>query len=339
MSKVLPSLPSRTAEAGRPYNNNSVVVGSSSSSMSVPAERRLTVHNLHSFEKREKRLPVDACTQKAPHMKLYHFPERVLFLCNRCRKDGITSDTCAVDTVNQVILCSRCVTRVIRPREYTPSRVVPFPSLLSWLNYKPSTVMQAVPTDVTARPAEAVAPTGHRVATGMLGGGYSDLRALPATPMTAAAEVQSSSVASSLSTTHPCERVWGSCTHGVMCYFRNAPRSLCIAYLMGLCDGNTATCSLVHQRVLDLPVEPSTRPPRLQEVPTATSATPENARFSEWIREQQQSPNKALWQLWNNGSTANLLNTFVPIVEAPKPSTAAMAFNLTDITAALKFVK
>lgn len=313
------------------------MVSSSSSPATVAAERRLTVHNLHSFEKREKRLPVDACTTKAPHIKLYHFPDRVLFLCNRCRKDGITSDTCAVDSVNQIILCSRCVTRVIRPREYTPSRVVPFPSLLSWLNYKPSTVMTSVPTDVTARPAEAVAPTGHRVATGMLGGGYSDLRALPSTPMAASAEVPSSSTTSSLSTTHPCERVWGTCTHGVMCYFRNAPRSLCIAHLMGLCDGNTETCNLVHQRVLDLPVEPSTRPPRVQE----GSPPAESAAFRQWMREQQQSPNKALWQLWNNGSTTALLNAFVPVEVVQKKTIAAtsMAFNLHDITAALQFVK
>ncbi|CAJ07794.1 conserved hypothetical protein [Leishmania major strain Friedlin] len=222
---------------------------------------RLTINNFSSFRARVKKLPPDANVKAALHTQLFQFPERVCFGCVKCRRDNVESDSVAIDLKNRIMLCAACFTRIIRPRTYTPSRVVPFPSLLSWLNYKPSHVME-MPDDVLERPAEAVAPSGERMATPMLAGGdrATNLGKLPAIAMNIAAgdrsrggdaaggrrggptidEALAQGSASTPAGTHPCLRVWGVCQHGETCLFRNAPADLCVAYLMGLCRGRSS---------------------------------------------------------------------------------------------------
>lgn len=223
---------------------------------------RLTVNNVSSFRPRVKRLPPDANTKAAVSTQLYQFSERVCFGCVKCRRDNIQSDCVAIDLTNRIMLCTACFTRIIRPRTYTPSRVVPFPSLLSWLNYKPATVME-MSDDVLQRPAEAVAPSGERMAAPMLSGGdrATNLGKLPAIAMKMAAasggrgggggaprrrgaagvltmDDAASQGSGGTNATHPCKRLWGVCQHGETCLFRNAPADLCLAYLMGLCKGH-----------------------------------------------------------------------------------------------------
>ncbi|KAG5493850.1 hypothetical protein JKF63_01682 [Porcisia hertigi] len=222
---------------------------------------RLTINNFASFRARIKKLPPDANVKAALHTQLYQFPERVCFGCVKCRRDNVESDSVAIDLKNRIMLCTACFTRIIRPRTYTPSRVVPFPSLLSWLNYKPSHVME-MSDDVLERPAEAVAPSGERMAAPMLASGdrATNLGKLPAIAMSIAAggrgrggdaaggrrggatmdEALAQGGAGTTTGTHPCLRVWGVCQHGETCLFRNAPGDLCLAYLMGLCRGRNS---------------------------------------------------------------------------------------------------
>lgn len=145
---------------------------------------RLTIHNFAIFNARAKKLPPDANIKAALHTKLWQFPERVCFACAKCRRDNVQSDSVAIDPQSRVILCTACFTRIIRPRIYRPSRVVPFPSLLSWLNYKPAQAMN-VDEDVMERPAEAVAPSGQRMAVPLMAGGDrpTQLHRLPANAM------------------------------------------------------------------------------------------------------------------------------------------------------------
>ncbi|KAK7197484.1 hypothetical protein NESM_000697900 [Novymonas esmeraldas] len=231
---------------------------SSSSAPTSHRAARLTINNFASFRARVKKLPPDANTKAALHTQLYQFPERVCFGCVKCRRDNVESDSVAIDLKNRITLCTACFTRIIRPRTYAPSRVVPFPSLLSWLNYKPSHVME-MSDDVLERPAEAVAPSGERMAAPMLASGdrASHLGKLPAIAMNIAAsggrgrgavaggrrsgptidDALAQGAAGAPTGTHPCLRVWGVCQHGETCLFRNAPADLCLAYLMGLCGG------------------------------------------------------------------------------------------------------
>lgn len=220
---------------------------------------RLTINNFASFRARVKKLPPDANVKAALHTQLYQFAERVCFGCVKCRRDNVESDCVAVDLKNRIMLCTPCFTRIIRPRTYAPSRVVPFPSLLSWLNYKPAHVME-MSEDALERPAEAVAPSGQRMAAPMLTGGdrATALGKLPAIAMSVAAgrgrggagrgrggaasgatldDALAQGAAGTSGGTHPCLRVWGVCQHGETCLFRNAPADLCLAYLMGLCRG------------------------------------------------------------------------------------------------------
>ncbi|GET92181.1 hypothetical protein, conserved [Leishmania tarentolae] len=232
--------------------------GSAAPTASGHRPARLTINNFSSFRARVKKLPPDANVKAALHTQLFQFPERVCFGCVKCRRDNVESDSVAIDLKNRIMLCAACFSRIIRPRTYMPSRVVPFPSLLSWLNYKPSHVME-MPDDVLERPAEAVAPSGERMAAPMLAGGdrATNLGKLPAIAMNIAAggrsrggdaaggrrvgptidEALAQGSAATPTGTHPCLRVWGVCQHGETCLFRNAPADLCLAYLMGLCRG------------------------------------------------------------------------------------------------------
>lgn len=340
------ALPRASPAAGQPYANSSdvtsaVVAGSSDA-------RRITAYNFSTFEKREKRLPPDACTDKAPRAKLFQFPDRVVFYCAKCRMDGISADSLAFDAAQNLMICVRCFERIVRPKKYRPSRVVPFPSLLSWLNHVPASVMKDVSSDVLDRPAEAAAPSGRRVATEMLGGGSTDIKALPATPAlltTVGGSAGSSGAPSALqkalaadgADTHPCLRLWGGCVHGETCLFRNAPRDLCLAYLMGLHPAADPDCQLVHQNVFGLP-RPETAP-RLRR--PGDLETP-NSDIGKWIELKKRSSAKAEWQLFHNGPLMQLLEQFIPM-EAPMvvdnaQSEPKLQLNFADISSALKFL-
>lgn len=244
----------RGGHSSAPAAASTAIVAASDGQMQGPP--RLTINNFATFHARVKKLPPDANIKAAMNTKLWQFPEQVIFGCAKCRRDKIQSDSVAIDQRNKIILCTSCFTRIVRPRTYKPSRVVPFPSLLSWLNYKPSKVMD-VSEDVMARPAEAVAPSGNRMALPMLASGDrpTSLEKLPAigmriVPSNTTSSVTGASTANSgdalglgthggaADNKHPCLRIWGVCQHGETCLFRNAPADLCLAYLMGLCRGD-----------------------------------------------------------------------------------------------------
>ncbi|CUG90361.1 Hypothetical protein, putative [Bodo saltans] len=364
MEKLRPgSVVSRqTPTSGAPYAPSAAAAASRSD----PASRRVTAYNIATFEKRVKDLPPEASLEKAPRAKFYQFPDRVVFYCSKCRKDGISSDTLAFDPAHGIFMCVRCFERVVRPRTFKPSRVVPFPSLLSWLNYKPAPVMTTVSDDVMARPAEAAAPSGARAATEMLGGRNMDIKALPATPMnvtvhgsSSGADVLHSNGGAEDATKHPCIRLWGRCAHGETCFFRSAPRELCLAYLMGLCPGamkspsaneeETASasplksCTHHHQTIEGLPAgEPVPRPRNRGDLENPDST------IARWVAKKRNSSNRVEWQLFHNGPLLDLMNEYVPEVvpevaapeEAAAQSAAApVALNKSDIASALAFLK
>lgn len=370
MEKVRPAsaISRQTPGAGAPYALSAAPHDAPSSLPKRGEElsRRVTAYNIATFEKRTKELPPDACLEKAPRAIFYQFPDRVTFYCSKCRKDGISSDSLAFDAAHGIFMCTRCFERVVRPRKYRPSRVVPFPSLLSWLNYKPATVMTSVSEDILARPAEAAAPSGARAATEMLGGArQTDIRALPATPSSITV-LGGGSASSELAlaerediTTHPCVRVWGRCAHGETCFFKNAPRDLCIAFLMGLCPGSVAvseepdtagadpsaaphpSCSLHHQRIEGLPAGDVVPRPRM-----AGDLENTESELSRWVSKKRNSANRVEWQLFHNGPLLELLNVFVPEVAVPPAATkeveetpVAMTLNKSDIASALAFLK
>ncbi|RNF01822.1 putative RNA-binding protein [Trypanosoma rangeli] len=357
-----------TSERGVPYKRQRLVAVSQSSSgggssMSlIPRDnntrgpRRLTFNNFDTFNSREKKLPPDANAEVAPNTKLWQLQERASFYCNKCRRDNIISDTIAVDAVHQLMLCTRCFIRIIRPRSYRPSRVVPFPSLLSWLNYKPSKVME-MSEDISSRPAEAVAPSGERIANPTLGGGDrpAHIQNLPAIAMNTVPSARGGVVtggkgsrsAQRQDESHPCIRVWGSCVHGETCMFCRAPYDLCIAFLMGLCPGDEEKCHLLHQKVFSLPnaADPMPLQRRAEDVDDAES------EWGKWIARRKNSPNSAEWQLWHNGPVLNFLNVYAPVApeedrekeeedkEKQSSGKSAIKLNFADISAALQSLK
>lgn len=316
---------------------------------------RLSIHNFSSFRARAKKLPPDANVKAALYTKLYQFSERVCFGCVKCRRDYVLSDSVAVDLKNRIMLCTACFTRIIRPRTYTPSRVVPFPSLLSWLNYQPSAAME-MSDDVMERPAEAVAPSGERVSTPHLSGGdratqLDKLPAIamrivrgagagPATTPPSLGGLHAAGQTTGGASIHPCIRVWGVCLHGETCLFRNAPADLCLAYLMGLCRGNDRRneeqasgkagngghhkrdrCRLLHQKVYDLPNEADPAPLERFD----GDLDDEESDWARWIDHQRRSPNSAAWQLWHNGPMGQLLATYAPVKRKPAAAVATSA--------------
>lgn len=310
---------------------------------------RLTVNNFHQFSSRAKKLPPDANTGAACNAKLYQFKEKMCFGCAKCRRDNIQSDTIAVDLRQRIILCSMCFTRIIRPRTYRPSRVVPFPSLLSWLDYKPVSKSIPVSDEITQRVAEAVVPSGDRIAAPFLltaSGTSARFNALPsnATESSGSDTVRISSShqttfggkveRESSSKKHPCIRVWGICQHGPSCLFRDAPENLCLGYLMGLCDGNPAQCSFFHQDIYDLP--PSD--PRPVHGRCKTDLDSENTPWFQWVSSRKKSLNNAEWQLWNNGSAEKILDTYVPLSHVEGGEDESVDLCVSDILSALRSI-
>ncbi|KAG8340790.1 hypothetical protein ERJ75_001426800 [Trypanosoma vivax] len=307
--------------------------------------RRLTFNNFATFNAREKKLPLDANDKSAPNTKLWQLPERVFFYCNKCRRDNIISDSIAIDSVHQIMLCVRCFTRIIRPRSYHPSRIVPFPSLLSWLNYVPSKVME-VSEDIASRPAEVVAPSADRVATPALTGGSrpTPIQSLPPSAMNMVPSPRSTTgqtgrdhqaTIQQENTKHPCYRVWKSCVHGEMCMFRGAPYDLCICFLMGLCSGDEK-CQLLHQHVFDLPNTAHPMPPQRRE----GDLEDPHSEWGKWVARKRNSPNSAEWQLWHNGPVSDLINVYAPVTVASEEKQnrgkSSVKLNFADISAALK---
>lgn len=337
-----------TAVPGAPYAKPLAIPGSLLRPTGPP---RLTVHNFPTFQTRLKKLPPDANAHAAPHAKLYQFSERVCFGCAKCRRDNIQSDSVAIDLANKIMLCTACFSRIVRPRTYRPSRVVPFPSLLSWLNYRPSKVVE-VSDDILSRPAEAVAPSGDRMFLPMLASGDrpTSLDKLPAIAMNLVPVAGGSVTASNTTVgnsnrhvealadgTHPCLRVWGLCQHGPTCLFRRAPADLCLAYLMGLCPGKEdGTCELLHQDIYDLPstADPTPGPRYPLDLDSADSA------WGRWVAKRKTSPNSAEWQLWNNGPLGQLFDVYVPVSKvADEEEAEDVKLNLSDIMSALRGIK
>ncbi|CAD2215696.1 hypothetical protein AGDE_02978 [Angomonas deanei] len=360
------------APSAAPYEKKSSSSSTAVTTAATPAPTgskvpTFTLYNMHEFNFRAKKLPPDANTKAATHAKFIQLRSPVLFSCAKCRRDRIQADSLAVDRYNKIILCSACLARVVRPKTYKPTRYVPFPSLLSWLNYKPSPVMNFSTTedsreDILSRPAEAVAPSGDRVHIPLLGEGRNatKLENLPVTPMNIipsgeAAEGPSSVLVYAKPTmqkggTHPCVRVWGACQHGPDCYFSEAPQDLCLAYLMGLC--RTEGCPLLHQQVYDLPREeslPATTRRKgdldfLKEEDDEGSTHREknsNNVWLRWVMKRKNSPNMAEWQLFNNGDLTVLFEQYVPLEEVPEEEgkteeeNTQVKLNLSDIRAAL----
>jgi hypothetical protein len=280
-------------------------------------KRIYSTHTLELIKKREKVLPPDA-NSKATSCKLYQLEEPVVFGCAGCGKDGIVFDSLAADTQRNVILCVRCFTKLVRPRQFRPSRLVPFPSLLSWLKYEPPTVSRT-PTDVTMRAAEAVAPSGRRLAEGGLR--PTDLSSLPANAMSSTVAEDDVGVRELLADrrqTHPCERVWGTCKHGPVCYFKSAPRDLCIEYLMGIATEEQAAIDglSVEKGVFDLPQveDPIPLPDDVRTLTESQLSDPASP-INEWRRRRKKSANRAEWQLFNNGPVELVLRQCVAVAD------------------------
>lgn len=303
----------------------------------------LTINNFNRFPHRVKMLPPDANINAAINTKLYQFKERMCFSCVKCRRDNIHSDVVAADLRQRIILCAMCFTRMIRPRVYRPSRVVPFPSLLSWLDYKPS---KAVDVEASAvdRPAEAVVPSGDRIAAPSMlsssGDAIARISALPAI----ATKKQLGPVSTSTSSNaayedeelekHPCLRLWGACLHGPTCLFRNAPGDLCLGHLMGLCPGDEdCKKGLLHQAIYDLPRVDGLQCP--SDPRCVGDEEEDGSAWSLWVQQGKRSTNLAEWQLWNNGSIQTVLDFYLPPAVERE---GAVEIHLNDILSALKSI-
>ena len=299
--------PSRAGANVAPYRK--------SSTMGSQPKRIYSTHSLELLNKKEKALPPDANT-KATSCKLYQLEEPVVFGCAGCGKDGIVFDSLAADTTRNVILCVRCFTKLVRPRQFRPSRLVPFPSLLSWLRYDAPKVSRT-PTDVTMRAAEAVAPSGRRLAEGGLQ--PTDLSSLPANAMSSTVAESDAGARELLADmqTHPCERVWGkgSCKHPE-CYFKRAPRNLCIEYLMGIAtEEQAAIDGLSIEKVLDLPQTKDPIPLQAGGTLTESQLSDPTSAINEWRRRRKKSDNRIEWELFNNGPVEQVLRQCVAVVD------------------------
>jgi hypothetical protein len=279
----------------------------------------VTIKNLAGVPRRLKPLPPDANAGATP-CKLYQLRSHVEFRCYKCRRDGIFDDSIAADETSGLLMCSACYSRAVRPRVYKPTRVIPFPSLLSWLNYKPATVVSEVSTDMMNRPAEAAMPSGHRVnVEAITATGVEDLPSTPMNPLGGRLDDvtrgqvdgksdEAKAAAAGLPTgSHPCPSVFGGCDHGALCFFLKAPAALCVAHLMGLCVDNAA-CEREHTAAYDLPSAAAA--PAREEADGC-------AAFAAWAAGRKASSNQAEWQLWNQPGAAALVDRKVPVIAVP----------------------
>jgi hypothetical protein len=174
----------------------------------------VTAQNFHTaVESRVKPLPPGADATKSP-ATLYQLREHVEFRCTTCRRDRIRDDAIAVDAHSGRLTCQRCFARIVRPRAFKPTRLVPFPSLLSWLNFGASNAANAASSGAATtgadggaggnglqRMAEAVIPSDARMrGPGLDGSGANGpVGLLPATPL---AGMQNAAVAAAVAVAH-----------------------------------------------------------------------------------------------------------------------------------------
>eukprot|EP00758_Cryptobia_borreli_P009228 Tbor_TRINITY_DN5459_c0_g4::TRINITY_DN5459_c0_g4_i2::g.24561::m.24561 len=278
--------------------------------------RRVTAKSIDTLAKRKKVLPPDA-NSNATNCKLYQLEEHVLFHCAKCGKDGVKSDCLAVESDRNLLMCVRCFSKLVRPKQFKPTRLVPFPSLLSWLSYQPPTVMTSTPTDLSMRAADAVVPSGRRVATGT--SEMTDIRALPSSGMVHSIgkdDAAGQKVLRERAELHPCIRLWGECFHGALCYYKDAPKPVAIEYLMGICTAEQAkTQGLIVEKAFDLP---QTSDPIRAIVVESRDFSNKDSSIMQWLSRRKQSHNKAEWQLFNNGGNLEeLIRQFVYVREVP----------------------
>ena len=310
-------------------------------SVPAPTRKYITVRTLGAVEHRVKPLPPDA-NATASTCTLYQLAEHVEFRCYRCRKDGVFADAVAADETSGLMMCQSCYARMVRPRQYRPTRMVPFPSLMSWLTYKPPSVATAVSQDVLQRPAEAALPSGRRVAMPEMitaAPGASTIHALPATPLnplggaldpatrllleSQASHSEAAREAIKLAGVHPCMVDFGVCQHGSLCFFARAPTNVWLPYLMGLCDSSACPAEKVAERVFELPPSNDPRPPRRAKGDDAQ-------RWLDWVSRRVHSQNQAEWQLWNQPWTTSTVDRFVPWEQDDIPAAQEADVNRGD---------
>lgn len=289
---------------------------------------------------RRKPLPLDA-NAATTSARLLQLDEHVEFRCSKCRRDKIRDDALAVDEAAGIVMCVRCFSRIIKPKGFRPTRMIPFPSLLSWLNHKGPDVRTEVDNDVTKRSATAALPSGHRVAVqaitapnatclpitpmNIIGGGDFDWSAKVENHYTAVADAAAATHAATVARavevgTHPCLRVFGVCPHGALCFFAKAPINLSLTWLMGLPALDSAE---VKEPIFDLPCIDA-RPPRGDE-----------AAFEAWVEARRRSKNQAEWQMWNNPAVDSLLDRLVPKPQEKPLVSALTTSNLKDLLGSL----
>lgn len=295
-----------------------------------------SARQLDPIPKRVKPLPPDANVSAIPpNTKFYQLENTfVLFSCSTCRKSNIRSDLLAINVDNNQFTCSRCFTKLIRPKNFVPTRLVPFPSLLSWLNYHKPNVLSATQNGakggLSARPAEAVVPTGDRLATGLAVNGFSsnDVRALPSSAMVheiSASDTYGQAALHELRLQHPCYRLWGDgkCVHGSLCMFSKAPYKQAIEYLMGIAtEQQCLDAGLIVDDVFDLPnkVDPfpslSTVPPLPPSGASSSDINDPSTVLGAWIARRSKTLNQAEWQLFHNGPLATIVDRYITFPQA-----------------------
>ena len=130
----------------------------------------ITPSQLHEWPKRKMLLPPDANVHGSSHT-LYLLKERVRFKCSCCHRLGIVAELLAYSEKENTIQCTKCYQRLIRPRNFRPLRLHPFPELLTWLTYDPK--LREKETGLgkkkdlhkPERPPEAFYPSGERIGT------------------------------------------------------------------------------------------------------------------------------------------------------------------------------
>ena len=377
----------RLVASTEPYLKNQQQPGASSTAVATAAAAASgpttsssstatqTISNTRQFDqiegKRLKPLPPDANAEilRTAHngqLKLYQLERRAFFNCAKCRKANVQSDLLAVNYATNSFMCSRCFTKLIRPMSFKPTRLVPFPSLLSWLNFQkpqifdPSSSSAAGAADekVSKRFAEAVVPTGDRLATGLAVNGFAnnDLRALPSSAMAttigaAAEDAYGQQAAADSASLHPCGRLWGGagrCAHGAaLCAFAKAPYVQAIEYLMGI--ATREQCVAAGLRVDDVFGLPRANDPMPTgayggeeaeggaplRYPTSADAADPSTPLGQWVARRKKSLNQPEWQLFNNGPLGPIIDRYAAFAKAPgaaatKTSSSSYASMVAD---------
>ena len=131
----------------------------------------LSAAQLIEWPRREKPLPPDANAHGSTHT-LYQLDSHVRFNCSRCGRMGVTADILACDFRANTLQCAKCYERLIRPRQFQPLRVHPFPNMVSWVNYTPRAAVEdkseQIENQSLEKPPEAFYPSGERLNTNVV---------------------------------------------------------------------------------------------------------------------------------------------------------------------------